>query len=252
MVYKIIFEYNGANFFGLERQKNLTTIAGAFEKGLNQIFAEKLKVVYASRTDKGVSAFMQVASFESDKKFNLETLKYKLNRLLDASIKVKAVEFAPADFRANKNVLCKTYRYSLFLAPMLLPLEGEFCAHCYKDLNIKAIKKASKFFVGTHDFSAFCSADCEKENKVRTILKFKITEQKIKDNFGTYKKLNFYITGNGFLQHMVRIIVGTLIDVGTGKIAVTDIPELLKSKTRTKTQNTMPATGLMLMEIMYK
>lgn len=251
VVYKITFTYAGTNFYGLERQKQLKTVAGCFEAVVNKLFGN-VKVIYASRTDRGVSALNQVASFESDKTFNLNTLKYKFNRMLDDDIRVKLIEIAPLNFRANSNVKEKTYLYSLMLAQTLYPIEGQFSALCYQKLDIKKIKRASKQFLGTHDFSAFCAADCEKENKVRTIYKFKVEHKKIRQNGLTFEKLNFYITGNGFLQHMVRIIVGTLIDIGTGKLDAHSLPQIFSLKTRTYTQNTMPSKGLTLVEIKYK
>ncbi len=250
MVYKITLEYLGTGFYGLERQQNLTTVAGTFESELNKICAAPQKVVYASRTDKDVSALCQVASFECDEVFEVANLKYKLNRMLNPRIRVKKVEIASGDFRANKNVESKTYRYSLFVGETLYPLETPFCAHCFEKLNISKIKKAAKMFVGTHDFSAFCSADCEKDNKVRTIYKLQVKQTKIKNINGT--RLDFFITGNGFLQHMVRIIVGTLVKIGKGELAPTDIPQLFKLTTREKTNLTLPATGLMLIDIKYK
>lgn len=250
MVYKITLEYLGAGFYGLERQQNLPTVAGFFEAELNKICASPQKVVYASRTDKDVSALMQVASFECDKHFEPANLKYKLNRMLDPRIRVKNVEIAENSFRANKNVLNKTYRYSLFVGETLYPLEAPFCAHSYEQLNVRQIKKAAKYFVGTHNFSAFCAADCEKENRVRTIYSLKVKQTKLNCVNGT--RLDFYITGNGFLQHMVRIIVGTLVKVGKGDLTPADIPALLTSTTREKTNLTLPATGLMLINITYK
>ena len=252
MVYKIIFEYDGTDFYGLERQKNLKTIAGEFEKVLEKIFASKLKVIYASRTDKGVSAENQVASFVSEKNFNLDTLTYKLNRLLDNNIRVKKIEIANNNFKANSNVLKKTYRYSLFLAPTLYPIEGKFCSLCYTTLDIKKIKNALKYFVGTHDFSSFCSANCEKENKVRTIYKFKITNKKVNKNNLKYSRLDFYITGNGFLQHMVRIIIGTLINIGSNKLDANMLPQIFENKNRNYTKNTVSASGLTLIDVEYK
>lgn len=252
MVYKIVFEYLGEGFYGLERQKNLTTVAGEFEKVLKQIFSKNLKVIYASRTDKGVSALNQVASFESEKVFDLSTLKYKLNRMLDYRIRVKNISFENKNFKANKNVLYKTYRYSLFLAPTLYPIEGQFCNLCYEPLNIKLIKQAAKMFVGTHDFTSFASSDCEKENKVRTIYKFKVKYKKHKKNNLSFRKLDFYITGNGFLQHMVRIICATLISIGTNKLNIKDINKIFEEKNRTHTNNTLDSKGLMLIDIKYK
>lgn len=243
MRYKITFSYDGSGFNGYQKQnKNSNTIQGKIEEALKYINNGKnTKFTSSGRTDKGVSAYMQVGSCEVSVNITPYKLKRALNSLLPDSIHIINVEETSIDFHPRYMLKEKTYIYKINTGEYN-PIERNYVNQLCKELNIKLINQEIKDFIGTHDFSAFCSNEDKKEDSVRTIFNAYVEE---KDNY-----IIFTFIGNGFLKYMVRIMIGYLIDVSLGKQEKGKIKEILKSKEKVTTK-TAAATGLYLKEVKY-
>ena len=238
-------EYFGKNFKGWQIQKNQRTVQDEIQKALKKLLEKDIEVVGSGRTDSGVHAYHQKAHFEAETSIPAENFVDALNNLLDYDVKIKSCIDVDNNFHARYDVTKKTYLYKLFVSDIPSPLKSDFTLFVPYDINVRAMKKACSYIKGTHDFTSFCSADCEIENKVRTIYKIKIKK------YG-FDELHIFITGNGFLTNMVRIIVGTLIDVGRGKIKASKVKEIINSKDRTKAGKTVAPQGLYLYDVEYK
>lgn len=243
MRYKIIFSYDGSKFNGYQKQKGISnTIQGRIEEALKDINNNKeTKFTSSGRTDKGVSAYMQVGSCNIDVKITPYKLKRALNSRLHDSIHIIDVLEVDEDFHPRYMVKEKTYIYKINMGEYN-PIEKDYVNQLCKELDVDVIKEEIKFFEGTHDFSAFCSNEDKKEDCVRTIFKTNVE----KDN--NYLIITF--TGNGFLKYMVRVMVGYLIDVSLGKREKGKINNYFKSKEKVTTK-TAAATGLYLKEVKY-
>lgn len=243
MRYKIIFSYDGSKFNGYQKQKGISnTIQGRIEEALKDINNNKeTKFTSSGRTDKGVSAYMQVGSCNIDVKITPYKLKRALNSRLHDSIHIIDVLEVDENFHPRYMVKEKTYIYKINMGEYN-PIEKDYVNQLCKELDVDVIKEEIKFFEGTHDFSAFCSNEDKKEDCVRTIFKTDVE----KDN--NYLIITF--TGNGFLKYMVRVMVGYLIDVSLGKREKGKINNYFKSKEKVTTK-TAAATGLYLKEVKY-
>ena len=243
MRYKIIFSYDGSKFNGYQKQKGISnTIQGRIEETLKDINNNKeTKFTSSGRTDKGVSAYMQVGSCNIDVKITPYKLKRALNSRLHDSIHIIDVLEVDEDFHPRYMVKEKTYIYKINMGEYN-PIEKDYVNQLCKELDVDVIKEEIKDFEGTHDFSAFCSNEDKKEDCVRTIFKTNVE----KDN--NYLIITF--TGNGFLKYMVRVMVGYLIDVSLGKREKGKINNYFKSKEKVTTK-TAAATGLYLKEVKY-
>ena len=243
MRYKIIFSYDGSKFNGYQKQKGISnTIQGRIEEALKDINNNKeTKFTSSGRTDKGVSAYMQVGSCNIYVKITPYKLKRALNSRLHDSIHIIDVLEVDEDFHPRYMVKEKTYIYKINMGEYN-PIEKDYVNQLCKELDVDVIKEEIKFFEGTHDFSAFCSNEDKKEDCVRTIFKTNVE----KDN--NYLIITF--TGNGFLKYMVRVMVGYLIDVSLGKREKGKINNYFKSKEKVTTK-TAAATGLYLKEVKY-
>lgn len=211
MRYKITFSYDGSKFFGYQKQKGISnTIQGLMEEALKYINAGKsTKFTSSGRTDRGVSAYYQVGHADVNVNITPYKLKRALNSLLPDEIYVKDVVIVDSSFHARYMVKEKTYEYILNQGEYN-PIEKDYVNQLCKVLDVEKMKRDINCFIGTHDFSAFCSNEDKKENCVRTIYNASIEE---KDNY-----IIFRYTGNGFLKYMVRIMTGYLISVGLNKV----------------------------------
>ncbi len=232
--------YDGTDYFGWQIQPSLRTIQGTLEEKISQIVGHPAKVVGAGRTDAGVHAIGQVANFKTDTNIPLNSLKKGINSLLPEDIRVLDVWEAPLDFHARYKAKSKVYIYFMESGDVVSPFFCRYVFHVRRKLFWKDMERASKFLLGTHDFSSFSSfgGSCE-----RTIYKV-----------GFYQKgtlFTFFIEGNGFLRYMVRRIIGTLLYVGSGKITVEEFREIVEVKDRTKAGPTAPANGLFLLSVKY-
>lgn len=243
MRYKVTISYDGRNYAGFQSQKNALAIQDVIEKALFRIFSEKIRIVMSSRTDAGVHAKGQVFHFDSDKKKDLGKLKYSINSLLPDDIHVNKVESVPDTFHARYSVKKKTYEYFINIGEYDVFLKG-YAYQCFYKLDIDKMRQGAKLFLGEHDFSSFNTSSLkEYPNQIRNISEFKITQNK--------NILKITVTSTGFLRNMVRIMVGTLIDVGRGLKSVDDIKDMLKHPNKSTRRYNADPNGLYLKKIFY-
>ena len=231
--------YDGTNYSGWQIQPNNETIEGVLNTELSRLLNEDIKVIGASRTDAGVHAEGAICVFDTTSRIPAEKFSYALNRSMPRDIVIRKSQAVPNNFHPRKTETIKTYRYSIWNDGFALPTNSLYTHHIYGKLDIVAMKEAAELFVGEHDFKAFCAAGNQTESTVRTIYEMHVREDE--------RKIDIYVTGNGFLYNMVRIIAGTLIDVGQGKIAVESITSIINSCDRNLAGGTAPAKGLCLM-----
>lgn len=243
MKYLITFSYNGNYFKGYQKQKNLKTVQGCLEKYLTMLNDNEVVVTSSGRTDVYVHAINAKAHFTLDKNIKEYNIKTFLNRRLNGEIYIKDVVKVDDNFHARYDVIKKEYRYFINMGEFN-PIEKDYVYQYNKKLDINKMRKASKLFVGEHDFRAFCSNEKEKINCIRNIYKIKI----IKHN----DKLELIFVGNGFLKHMVRNIVGILIKVGNGLFTTYEVETILEEKTRKHNTKPVPGNGLYLWNVYYK
>ena len=242
MKYLITFSYNGNYFKGYQKQKNLKTVQGCLEKYLTMLNDNEVVVTSSGRTDVYVHAINAKAHFTLDKNIKEYNIKTFLNRRLNGEIYIKDVVKVDDNFHARYDVVKKEYRYFINMGEFN-PIEKDYVYQYNKKLDINKMRKASKLFVGEHDFRAFVTENKDKENCVRTITVAKVEEQ---DNI-----LIFTFKGTGFLRYQVRNMVGLLIRVGENKISPETVEKILVSKDRTKSGKTAPPEGLYLTNVEY-
>jgi len=243
MRYLIKFSYDGTNYSGFQRQKNLNTIQEKLEDAITKVNAGRHTTITATgRTDKGVHALCQYAHADIDVSITEKKLKRALNSNLSEDIHVIETKVVSDDFHARYNVKSKKYKYIINIGEYN-PLERNYVFQYNYSLNIEAIKKAIKYFEGTHDFRSFVTDNKEKENCIRTITKTKIEE---KEN-----KIIIIFEGTGFLRYQVRNMVGLLIKIGENKISPESVEKIINSRDRTKASKTAPPEGLYLVDIRY-
>jgi tRNA pseudouridine38-40 synthase len=242
--YKCIISYDGSGFSGYQVQPNKRTVQSEFESALAKMHkGETIRISGSGRTDAGVHAKAQVIHFDSPLVIPEAKWEAALNALLPEDISVLAVEKANERFHARFDAQGKEYRYFLYLSTKRDPFRRNYAYQYPYSLDIAAMKQASNYLLGTHDFSSFCSAKTEVEDKVRTIETIDITAE---DNLITFRFI-----GNGFLYNMVRILVGTLLEVGAEKRQPADILGILEKKDRIYAGKTAPAQGLYLWRVIY-
>ncbi len=243
MRYKVTLAYNGNNYVGFQSQINGLAIQDAIEKAIKIIFKEDIRIIMASRTDAGVHAYGQVIHFDSEKKMDAYKLKGSLNALTPKDIHISKVEIVSNKFHCRFDVKSKTYEYLINVGEYNVFLDG-FAYQCYYKLDLDLMKKGAELFLGTHDFSSFNTTPYEdKKDQVRTISEFKITKNK--------DLIKIRVTGDGFLRNMVRIMVGTLIDLGRGQKNLKDIENMLLCPSKNTKRYNITGSGLYLVKIRY-
>lgn len=243
MRYRVTISYDGSNYFGFQIQPNKDTVQARIERAFEQVYGEHINIVASGRTDAGVSAISQVCHFDTDKDVNARRDVGYLNSLLPCDIRVLAIDIATLDFHARKGAKQKTYMYYFYVGNKI-PVYERFATNIGRVLDVENMRRATKFIVGTHDFSAFCASNTGVVDKVRTIYDLSLVE--VEENL--YK---MEITGSGFLYNMVRIIMGTLVAVGLGKLTPEDVENIIESQDRGRAGKTMPAKGLYLKKVVY-
>jgi tRNA pseudouridine38-40 synthase len=235
--------YDGTDFHGFARQRNLRTVQGTLEATLHRILGYPVEVFGSGRTDAGVHARGQVVHFTQSYGPPPERYPYLLRRVLPRDILPLSAEAVPDDFHARFSARGKVYRYTLQRAPVEDIFTRRYAWHVPGELDEQAMQAAARHLIGEHDFTSFCAASTPIEDKRRTIWDVSFERR------GTY--LDIYCHGNGFLQYMVRIIVGTLVDVGQGRLAAEAIPDILAARDRRLAGQTAPAHGLTLWRVEY-
>ena len=234
----LIVAYDGTEYHGWQVQPNARTIEGELNRCLSELLQEDIQVIGASRTDAGVHAKGNIAVFDTDARMPAEKISYALNQRLPKDIVIQKSCQVDADFHPRHCDTRKTYSYHIYRGECPMPLRTRYSYFTYVPLDVTKMREAAAFFLGEHDFKSFCSANTQVESTVRTIEFLDVTEDD--------RELVITIRGNGFLYHMVRIIAGTLVDVGRGFLAVEDIPNILKACNRERAGQTLPACGLVL------
>jgi tRNA pseudouridine38-40 synthase len=236
--------YDGTEYCGWQHQDNGPTVQAALETALSAVFGERISATASSRTDSGVHALAQRAAFSvSECKIPPEKLCYVINKRLPPDITAQKSEITTDDFNPRYAAKEKTYTYRVWNARHPNPLNKRYTWHVTYPLNADAMSKACGFFVGRHDFSAFCAAGGSAITFERTVFACSITKS------GQLWELT--IRGDGFLYNMVRIIAGTVIDVGRGRLRADDIPGIIVSRDRTQAGQTAPAQGLCLEHVEF-
>ena len=242
---KLIIEYDGTGYRGWQMQKNVNSVQETIQQAIGKITGSIPSLSGSGRTDAGVHALGQVANFMTESEIPAERFAYALNTVLPRDIVIKASVEADMDFHARYSAIGKQYSYLILNNKQPTALYRNLAYHvnyCEK-LNINEMLEASKGFIGTHNFYAFMSAGSSVKNSTRTIFDIKITQNE------DFIKLTY--NGNGFLYNMVRIISGTILYAGIGKITANQISEIIASKDRTKAGITLPAYGLYLEKVFY-
>lgn len=240
---KVTLEYDGTNYYGWQKQKDRETIQGQVEEAIRDLTGEDVELIGCSRTDSGVHAKGFIANFKIKSSIPSNRFREALNVKLPDDIVVVHSDKVDDDFHARYNAKGKTYEYLILNAEAPTAIMRNFTYHYKYNLNIDHMKEAAKYFVGTHDFIAFRSQGSSVKGSIRTI--FDLTVEKD----GDYIKIS--VTGDGFLYNMVRIIVGTLINIGRGKNSPKDIIDIINSKDRTLAGDCVPAKGLVLKKVYY-
>lgn len=242
---KFVIEYDGTRYNGWQSQKNGKGIQELITNAIRQVTGEEIKLNGSGRTDAGVHAYGQTANFLTESKIPIDKFPLAVNSFLPKDIVILSACEMPKDFHARYSVHGKKYMYIINNSKIRSALNFYREYQVPEQLDYKAMKKAAEFFEGTHDFRAFMASGSKIKDTVRTIKKVQL--KKREDD-----RIIFNFTGEGFLYNMVRIMVGTLLDVGTGKIKPEEVKDIILSKERVRAGKTVPAQGLYLMEVYYE
>lgn len=240
---RIWLQFDGTDFHGYQIQKNGFSVQETIQNAVRAVTGERINIIGCSRTDAGVHAKQYCANFFSETKIPLERLPLALNTHLPEAVRVYEAQYAKPDFHATFSAKEKTYVYTINTNKIADPFTARYAWHYPYALDIEAMKKGAEYILGKHDFSAFRAAGAQTKTSVRTVKKIDICEKS-----GIVK---ISVTADGFLYNMVRIITGTLLYVGIGKIAPQGIEEIILSKDRKKSGITAPPQGLMLVSVVY-
>lgn len=239
---KLTLQYDGSDYHGWQVQDNAVTIQSVVEAAIEKITGQKSCAVGCGRTDSGVHALGYICNFRSDTKIPAEKIPYALNANLPGDIVCIKAEDAKEDFHAKSSAVKKRYTYFINNSPF--PDIFSHSWHVRYPLDLSAMQEAAKAFLGEHDFLGFASSGFSVKTTVRTIYSLDVTKEN--------NLIIIDITGNGFLYNMVRIIAGTLVYAGSGRLAASDMPEIIASRDRSRAGITAPADGLFLSEVYYE
>ena len=240
---KLIIEYDGKGFNGWQKQPDKLNIQGEIERAISEITGEQIELIASGRTDRGVHSLGQTANFKTNSCIPIEKFPIAINSKLKNSIIIKSAEEVDEKFHSRYSVKSKTYRYTINNSKYGSAIYRNIEFHFSQKLDVNKMKQACKYFEGEHDFKAFKASGTSSKSSVRTIYKADVFEEG--------ERIYIELTGNGFLYNMVRIIAGTLLEVGLGKISPQDIKKIIDSKDRNQAGKTLPANGLCLMKVEY-
>jgi tRNA pseudouridine38-40 synthase len=239
--FKITLEYDGTGFHGWQIQPNLRTVQGELKKVLETLFQQEINITGAGRTDAGVHALGQVASFHTNKERTLYEIKKGLNALLPLDVRVLNAESVPLDFSARFSAKSRTYRYIISYKESAL--KRNYVWFVPYSLDISKMREFYNFLIGRQEFQSFCSSDTDTEGYWVDVKSFKLYEEN--------SELIFEIKADRFLHHMVRIIVGTAVDISRGRLPYESINNIIKDKDRTRAGITAPPQGLYFVSVEY-
>jgi len=235
-------QYDGRNYNGFAKQPGYPTIQGELEDKIKKCFGLEIKPYSASRTDSKVHALSQYVMFDFPLEIDTPKIGKALNNILPDDIFIKKIREVPKEFNCRHQVIEKTYRY--VITQEYNPLRAHYAYFYEEEIDLELMRRGAKDILGTKDFTTFCSRNTDVINKVRTV--YDLTIEK------NGKEIIFEIKGNGFLYNMVRIIVGTLLEIGQKKMFPHEINDIIKKKDRTLAGPRVPSHGLYLMDIKYK
>lgn len=237
---RLVVAYDGTNYHGWQIQSNGITIESELNRCLSELLQEPIEVIGASRTDAGVHALGNIAVFDTTSRMPAEKISYALNQRLPEDIRIQASEEVAPDWHPRYCESRKTYEYRIYRGEFPMPVKRLYSHFTYRPLDVESMRQAAHYLVGEHDFKSFCQTGAQVESTVRTIFSLEVEEQGA--------ELVIRVCGNGFLYNMVRIIAGTLMEVGQGKRTPESMTEILEQKHRQASGPTAPANGLMLMK----
>lgn len=241
---KLTLEYDGTEYVGWQVQPNGPSVQGCLEDALLRLLKEPVRVVGAGRTDAGVHALGQVACFDTAQALPMQAYWMGLSGLLPESISVVDAEEVDARFDPRGHAVGKLYRYLLSHGRRFAPLRRRTHWQLFAPLDVKAMRSASSSLLGRHDFSAFRASGCEARHPIREVKRLELVE-------GEDHELRLFVEGTAFLRHMVRNMVGSLVEVGRGRQGLAWVREVLESRDRTRAGPTAPAHGLTLMQVFF-
>ncbi len=246
--------YDGSGFSGWQIQPDATTVQGVLEDAIERITGQRSRVTGASRTDAGVHALEQVAVFDTESNLEPSVIVKAINANIPPKVRVLEAKYTKADFHPRFSAKGKTYVYLIDNSQVRNPFLINYAYHNPRDLHIDAMKEAAGYLIGKHDFKSFQGSGCSAKTTIRHLRRLDIHESS-EVGFGPVKLTGrfvlFEFEADAFLRYMVRNIVGTLIEVGLGKLNPTDIKGILQARDRTSSGPTAPATGLYLKKIQY-
>lgn len=237
---RLTVAYDGTNYHGWQMQDNGITIESELNRCLEELLGEPIQVIGASRTDSGVHALGNIAVFDTKSRIPAEKFSYALNQRLPEDIRIQRSEEVPQDWHPRHCESRKTYEYRIYRAEFPMPVRRLYSHFTYNSLAVEQMRRAAVFLEGEHDFKSFCQTGAQVESTVRTIYSLEIEEQG--------PELVIRVCGGGFLYNMVRIIAGTLMEVGQGKREPESVKEVLEARDRSAAGPTAPARGLTLVK----
>lgn len=240
---KLTIEYHGKDFNGWQKQPNKLNIQGEIERAIGSITGETIELIGSGRTDAGVHALGQVANFKTNCHIPIDKFAVAINSKLKKSIRIKKAEEVEERFHSRYCAHFKKYRYVMNCSSTGTAIFRELEYQFPMKLDVEKMRKAAKYFEGEHDFAAFKASGTSSKNSIRKIFEAEVLEKE--------ERIWIELTGSGFLYNMVRIIAGTLLDVGMGKIDPEEIPDIIQSKDRKRAGKTLPAVGLYLVKVNY-
>ena len=240
---KLTIQYDGSNYSGWQKQKNANSIQEQIEKAIYLVTGEKVNLIGSGRTDRGVHALGQVANFTTLSSIPADRFKFALNSKLPGDISIIESQAVDYEFHSRYHAKGKRYRYLIFNKPIRNPLYRNYAYHVPYPLDFREMERAAKFFIGTHDFASFMASGSSVKDTVRTIYDISLDK---KDDL-----IILSVEGDGFLYNMIRIMVGTLIDIANNKLKSQDIPAIINAKNRRAAGHTAPPQGLYLEKVYY-
>lgn len=253
MRYRAVISYFGKNYVGWQRQLNGLSVQEVLEKALTAVFGTPTQATASGRTDAGVHADGQVVHFDADTSIPPEKIPFAVNTELPDDVSMLSCEPVADTFNARFSAKRKTYCYKLYVSRHRKPMLGETRAHIVVPLDVAAMRECAGIIEGEHDFRCFEASGSAVVNTVRTVYRVQIDAEGtfLPDGRLSDGEVEIYVTGNGFLYNMVRIIAGTLVYVGTGKLTADDVREVLATGDRTRAGKTLPPQGLTLVSVEY-
>lgn len=237
---RLVVAYDGTNYHGWQIQNNGITIESELNKALSDLFKEKIEVIGASRTDSGVHALGNIAVFDTTSRMPAEKVAYALNQRLPEDIRIQRSDEVPGDWHPRYCESRKTYEYRIYCGQFPMPVKRLYSLFSYHTFDVIRMREAAAYLVGEHNFKSFCQAGAQVQSTVRTLYQAEVEEQG--------DDLVIRVCGNGFLYNMVRIIAGTLMEIGQGKKMPEDILSIIEAKDRAAAGPTAPAHGLTLIK----